>query len=210
MSAIKRLGILGGTFDPIHCGHLVAAEYAREACQLDQIIFIPSARPPHKDLHQVLDSRHRYAMVELAVEDNPDFAVSALEIERQGLSYTVDTIATYLRQFPQAEIFFIIGVDALRFINTWKNVERLAQICTFIVVTRPGCQLNRVDECFRAVPDLIWQQMIFIPVPGVLISSTDLRERIAAGKTIKYLVPPAVEQYIVNHNLYKGQGMAHD
>ncbi len=209
MREIRNLGILGGTFNPIHYGHLVAAEYAREACHLDQVVFIPSARPPHKDLDEVLDCQHRYEMVEAAVRDNPDFAVSAMEIERQGMSYTVETIDACLQQFPGINIFFILGVDALLLMNTWKDVDRLAQICSFIVVTRPGYKLNREDECFRGIPALMWEKMLFITVPGLSISSSNLRERVAQGKTIKYLLPAAVEQYIWVNNLYRDEEASH-
>ncbi len=209
MQAITKLGIYGGTFDPIHFGHLVVAEYVREACQLDQVIFVPSARPPHKDLEEVLDSYYRYAMVELAIEDNPHFTVSSLEIDRKGMSYTVETISAYQQKFPGVEIYFILGVDALLLMNTWKDVDHLAEICRFVVVTRPGYQLNRGDERFQGVPALMWEKMVVVSIPGHSISSSDVRKRIALGKTIRYLVPAVVEKYIEEHNLYRNEEKDH-
>ncbi|MFA7078221.1 MAG: nicotinic acid mononucleotide adenylyltransferase, partial [Syntrophomonas sp.] len=114
-----------------------------------------------------------------------------------------------LQQFPGINIFFILGVDALLLMNTWKDVDRLAQICSFIVVTRPGYKLNREDECFRGIPALMWEKMLFITVPGLSISSSNLRERVAQGKTIKYLLPAAVEQYIWVNNLYRDEEASH-
>lgn len=205
MQQLKSLGILGGTFNPIHYGHIVAAECVRDACQLDQVLFVPAARPPHKDLDEVLDSQHRYQMVKMAVQEAPNFAVSSIELDRKGLSYTVETIAAYLAKYPGVEIFFILGVDALQLINTWKDVNRLIKICNFIVVTRPGYQLNKEDECFREIPAAFWEKVIVVPVPGLYISSSEIRQRVAEGKTIKYLVPAVVEKYIADNNLYQDE-----
>lgn len=210
MHEIKSLGILGGTFDPIHYGHIVAAECARDAFHLDRVIFVPAARPPHKDLVEVLDSRRRYEMVEIAARDNPNFEVSALELERKGLSYTVETMAIYLQKYPGAKIFFIMGVDALMLINTWKDIDRLVQLCNFIVVTRPGYQLNREEERFQGLPELLWQKVSILPIPGLFISSSDIRKRVSQGSTIKYLLPLAVEKYILENRIYKDEEGCHD
>ncbi len=210
MQQLKSLGILGGTFNPIHYGHIVAAECARDAFHLDRVLFVPAARPPHKDLDEVLDSQHRFEMVKIAVKDNPDFEVSALELERKGLSYTVDTIASYQQEYPGAKIFFIIGVDALLLINTWKDVERLATLCNFIVVTRPGYQLSHEEEHFCEIPDVIWEKILLVPIPELFISSSDIRQRVAQGQTIKYLLPPAIEEYILKNDLYREEEIAND
>ncbi len=202
MEISKSLGIIGGTFDPIHNGHLLAAEWACEVFQLDEMIFVPAARPPHKDLDAVLDSQHRYRMVELAVEDNPAFSVSALELERAGYSYTVDTVAHYLQIYPGVDIYFIIGVDALQLIHTWKDLNRLLELCKFIVVTRPGYQLDKNDPCFQSVPALIWDKSTLLAIPALEISSSEIRRRVAEGRSIRYLLPPLVEVYIRDNNLY--------
>lgn len=204
METGRTIGILGGTFDPIHNGHLLAAEWAREAFTLDELIFIPAARPPHKDLQGVLESRHRYRMVELAIEDNPDFSVSPIELERAGYSYTVDTISHYVQTYPGIKIHFIIGVDALQIISTWKDLDRLLTLCRFTVVTRPGYELDKKAACFQSVPPEIWEQTDFLPIPALEISSSDIRRRVANGKTIKYLLPAKVEKYIKDNSLYQG------
>jgi len=210
MQQLKTLGILGGTFDPIHYGHIAAAECARDAFQLDRIILVPSARPPHKDMDGVLDSHHRYEMVQLAAQDNAHFEVSSLELERQGLSYTVETVASCLQIYPGAEIFFILGVDALLLINTWKDLDRLVNLCKFIIVTRPGYYLNQNEDRFREGPASLWEKALNLPIPALFISSSDIRTRVAEGKTIKYLLPPAVEKYIRENNLYRNGDENHD
>lgn len=199
----KTLGILGGTFDPIHNGHLLAAEWAREAFQLDELIFIPAARPPHKDLGGVLDSHHRYQMVELAVKDNPNFTVSAIELERAGYSYTVDTVAHYLQTYPGVNIMFIIGIDALQLMYTWKDLDQLLTLCRFIVVTRPGYELDKNDPCFQTVPAAIWERIELLAIPALEISSSGIRQRVAHGHSIRYLLPSIVEAYIKDNKLYR-------
>jgi nicotinate (nicotinamide) nucleotide adenylyltransferase len=203
LRTITSLGILGGTFDPVHYGHLVAAECARDAFHLDRVLFMPAARPPHKNLSGVLDSHHRYAMVDLAIRDNDDFEISAMELERQGISYTVETVAACHRIYPGAEIYFILGTDALLLISTWKDLERLLQLCHFVLVTRPGYQLDRKDGRFRGVPALLWEKTLVLPIPGLFTSSSEIRRRVVEGRTIKYLVPAAVEQYISKNDLYR-------
>lgn len=202
-TAIKKLGIIGGTFNPIHYGHLIAAEFAREAFDLDRIVFVPSARPPHKDLGDILASHHRLAMVQMAVQDNPFFCVSTLEIDRKGLSYSVETVSAMQRMHPGASLYFILGIDAFMLIDTWKDIGRLAGICSLIVVTRPGYELNPGDDCFAGIPLLMWQKMEVIAIPGFEISSSTIRERAARGKTIRYLLPSVVEAYIDSNGLYR-------
>ncbi len=203
MGVKKSLGILGGTFDPVHYGHLLAGEWAREVYRLDQLVFMPAARPPHKDLAGVLGSQHRSRMVELAVNDNPGFSVSTLEQEREGFSYTVDTVRYYLQEYPGVEIYFIIGVDALQLIYTWKDVEQLVELCQFIVVTRPGYILDKSDPALQSLPDALWERLTLLSIPGLEISSSDIRRRVSKGLSIRYLLPPAVEKYIQENNLYK-------
>lgn len=206
MARIKKLGIMGGTFDPLHYGHLLAAEWAREICQLDQVAFVPAARPPHKQLDAVLDGQHRYAMVKLGIRGNPYFTASAVELQRQGLSYTVETVTAYLEMYPGVEIYFILGMDALLLTSTWKDVDHLAGLCQFIVATRPGYAIDRNAEDFLGVPAALWEKIRFITIPGMNISSSGIRARVAEGKTIKYLLPGPVEQYIYEHRLYLPRG----
>lgn len=205
MAGRKSLGIIGGTFDPIHYGHLLAAEWAGEVFELDKIIFIPAARPPHKDPASVINGDHRYRMVELAIKDNPAFTASSLELERRGYSYTVDTIRHYLEADPQLDIRFILGVDALQLIYTWKEVGQLIKLCRFIVVTRPGYQLDRCDPVFATVPAELWDRIELLSIPGLEISSSEIRKRVAAGQSVRYLLPPGVADYIKKNDLYRNE-----
>lgn len=204
MAHRQAIGILGGTFDPVHYGHLVAAQYAACGFNLDRVIFMPAAQPPHKNAAGVLEARHRLAMVQLAIADNPAFEMSTLEVDRSGVSYTIDTVAALLEAYPQTDIYFIMGMDSIYILDTWKDVQRLVTMCRFIVVTRPNYCLNRSDPALQEVPDQFWQQADFLEIPAMDISSTDLRARVQQGKPIRYLLPPAVEKYIYDHGLYQG------
>lgn len=197
---IKRLGIMGGTFDPIHLGHLISAESARTLFQLDQVVFVPAGRPPHKTWRKEDDGEHRVMMTELAILSNPHFILSRLELEREGYSYSIDTVRHFVNEYGSAvEIFFITGADAILEISTWKNAADLLQLCTFIAATRPGFNLEELAHLEQA-----WQQKIRVmEIPMLAISSTDIRSRVAAGRTIRYLVPENVELYIKEHGLYQ-------
>ncbi|MDD2511025.1 MAG: nicotinate-nucleotide adenylyltransferase [Syntrophomonas sp.] len=208
MAKIRSLGILGGTFDPIHYGHLIAAEYACHNYKLNKVLLIPAASPPHKELGQVLSAAHRYQMVEMAIKSNPRLEVSPVEVERRGLSYTVDTLAYFQGKYPEVEFFFIVGADSLFFMHSWKEPERLAELCRFIVVTRPGYKIQRSEPALSRLPDIIWDRMLQMEIPGLDISSSDIRQRVAAGKPIKYLLPPEVEEYIFKQGLYRGDKYA--
>ena len=203
MATKKALGILGGTFDPIHYGHLVAAEYAAYGFHLDRVIFMPAAQPPHKDAHGVLDAQHRLAMVRLGIANNPLLEMSTLEVERSGVSYTIDTMETLQQTYPNAELYFIMGMDSLYILDTWKDIERLIDMCRFIVVTRPAYQLNRHDAVWQKVPETFWKKANLLEIPAVDIASSDLRQRAWQGQPIRYLLPAAVEQYIYDNSLYQ-------
>lgn len=207
MEAIRSLGIMGGTFDPIHYGHLTAAECALYEFNLEKILFIPSARPPHKELGQVSDWNDRFTMVAGAIADNPKFEISALEMQRKGLSYTVDTIDYYLQKYPGTRIYFILGLDALLLINTWKEVERLVGLCQFVAVARPGYEIGPNNQYLRSLPEELAGNIHFMEMPGNTISSSDIRHRVLTGKPIKYLVPPMVEEYIYSRRLYMNEGV---
>ena len=200
----KRIAIMGGTFDPIHFGHLVAAEAARDSFKLDRVYFVPSGNPPHKKDYPVTDAKHRYLMTNLAVAANPYFEVSPIEIERPGYSYAIDTVSEFYNFYKdQADLFFITGADAILEILTWKNVERLTEFCCFIAATRPGTHLDEIYQFLRELPKNISSRIQIMEVPALAISSSDIRKRVANHRTIKYLLPEAVEQYIVKNDLYK-------
>ena len=187
-----KIGIMGGTFDPIHFGHLAMAESVREIFELDEILFIPSARPPHKVEKIITPEVHRLMMTFLATQSNEKFQVSPMEILRDGLSYTLDTMNQLEKKFgADTELFFIIGADSMADLPKWHKSKELVSKVHFIATTRPGVEVN-LDEVKK-----------FFGVAGLEISSTDIRERVKNGKSIKYLVPEVVEEYIFKENLYK-------
>ncbi|MGE5390492.1 MAG: nicotinate-nucleotide adenylyltransferase [Deltaproteobacteria bacterium] len=199
----KTLGIMGGTFDPVHYGHLIAAENSRSEFGLDRVIFMPAARPPHKDGECVLDSHHRLKMVKLAIASNPAFEISTLEQERQGFSYTINTVEYFRSRFPESQVFFIMGMDSLLMFDTWCDYERLAGLCRFIVVTRPGYVMDAGNPVLAELPSVLWENLSMLEIPGMDISSSDIRRRVQLGLPIKYMVPAVVEDYIQEHRLYR-------
>lgn len=198
------IGIMGGTFDPIHMGHLFTAEEARQQFQLDHVIFLPAGAPPHKEKEKVSLAEHRYLMTMLAVVDNPYFTVSRLEIDSPKPSYTVDTVRRFLEIYEQGlTLYFITGADAILDITTWKDYNELLQTCSFIAASRPGYSFSKLKVVLGpAFPEVI-KRVHLLEIPAMAISSTFIRKRVAAGKTIKYLTPEAVEQYIYKNELYK-------
>lgn len=196
----EAVGIMGGTFDPIHFGHLAAAEEARQRFQLARVLFIPNGRPPHKPDYVPSPGEQRYDMVVLATAPNPAFEASRIEIDRPGLSYSIDTLRELRDQLgPNAESYFIAGADALLEMLTWRQPERLAELCEFIAVSRPGYDLHQLQQ---AMPPELLSRMHLLEVPGVLVSSTELRRRAAAGLSLRYLTPRPVARYIAAHGLY--------
>ena len=200
---LRRIGIMGGTFDPVHYGHLVAAEGARCHFNLDKVIFVPAGSPPHKIPKQISGANHRLVMTHLAVSSNPFFTVSAIEIEREGKTYTIDTVREISGLCRDADIYFITGADAVLEILSWKNVLELLSMCFIIAATRPGYKLVSLKEGLPGLSDDELKKIIIMEVPALAISSTDIRQRILAGKPIKYLLPENVEKYIKEQSLYK-------
>lgn len=203
-TARNRVGILGGTFNPIHIGHLVLAQDALERFELTTVLFIPCAAPPHKTNAQVVSGQHRMAMIEAAIEWNPSFEACALELERKGVSYAIDTVTELRSLHPGADLFFLIGLDMLVDLHKWRRIAELLPLCRFISFGRPGY------ECPPRAADLqldpAWaERLLQDVVPGrhLDISSTDIRYRVAEGLSIKYLVPAEVEMYISEHGLYR-------
>lgn len=206
MRSGTRLGIMGGTFDPIHFGHLVAAQEALVQFNLDRVTFMPTGVPAAEKAHDpVTDAEHRYLMTVLATAVNPDFDVSRMEVDRPGTTYTVDTLRALADSCgPATELFFITGADAVWEIVKWKDAEEVAGLATFIAATRPGYDLDaaraahkREDTCFR---------IEYIEVPALAISSTDIRARVRDRRPIRYLLPDSVAAYIGKHRLYAEAG----
>lgn len=198
----SRIGIMGGTFDPIHMGHLITAEMVRSAARLDRVLFIPSARPPHKDGTRAASPEDRLAMTACAIQENPRFSVSDIELRREGPSYTVDTIAELQHRLDGAELFFITGADAMNDLYRWHEPKRLLCSCQFIVATRQGVPLDELllAEKFTAEER---SHIQVLPTPHLEISSSAIRTRIRAGLSIRHLVPRAVEEYIEDRGLYR-------
>lgn len=191
----KKLGVLGGTFDPIHMGHLVLAEQVREKLQLDQIIFIPSASPPHKTEQKLSPADGRFEMTKLAIEGNPYFSASDIELKRTGLSYTVETLRELKELHNDVEMYFLTGSDVLDEITTWRDPEEIYRLAKIVIAIRPGFDELDPEDSFA-------KKSIIIEITGVDVSSTQIREKVKRGESIKYLVPSKVEEHIRKKNLY--------
>lgn len=204
----KKIAIMGGTFNPIHNGHLVAAEAVRQQLGIDRVLFIPTGKPPHKNTNPMFNE-HRYLMTVLATVTNPHFEVSRIEIDRAGLTYTIDTINELKGKCSSdCKIYFITGADAINEILKWKSPEKLLSMCEFVAVTRPGYNKNELQETVNHLKDNYKGKITFLEIPALSISSTDIRHRVLAGKTIKYLVPPSVEEYILKFGLYSADNIS--
>lgn len=197
----RRLGIYGGTFDPIHIGHLVIAAQIQADLRLDRIIFIPAGVPPHKDPALVTAAVDRLAMLELAVADDPAFTVDTLELDRDGRSFTADTLATFRERERDADLWFIMGGDSLGDLHTWRSPEAIVSLARLAVARRPGWDTD-VEAASRKVPASAGRIDV-IDTPLIDIASHDLRERSRQGRPIRYLVPDAVARYIDDHALYR-------
>ncbi len=200
---MEKIGIMGGTFDPIHYGHLVLAEQIRTQFELDRVVFIPAGRPPHKQDMDITSSHHRYSMTLLATITHPYFEVSKIEIENKNVSYTINTIRKLKSMYnSNTELYFITGADALNELETWKEPEELLKLCRFVAATRPGIDVKKLKEKIEYLNKKYNSQIIITDVPALAISSTDIRKRIKSGKSIKYIIPETVEHYIYKNNLY--------
>lgn len=195
-----RIGIMGGTFDPIHIGHLVAAEEARSQFALDKVIFMPAGVPAFKEKSHITPACHRLMMTELATASNPHFEVSDLEIVREGTTYTIDTIRELKEIYPQAELFFITGSDAVFDIVGWRNSKELANLVTFIATTRPRYDIEEAKK--RHQESIVDFNIEWIEVPALSVSSTDLRARLKEGRPVRYLITRSVLGYILKNHLY--------
>ena len=187
-----RLGVMGGTFDPIHHGHLVAASEVAAEFDLDEVVFVPTGQPWQKSHKQVSEPEHRYLMTVIATASNPRFTVSRVDVDRPGRTYTIDTLRDLRAQRPDADLFFITGADALAQILSWKDIDELWSLAHFVGVTRPGHVLDGMGR----------DDVSLLEVPAMAISSTDCRARVAANNPVWYLVPDGVVQYIAKYGLY--------
>jgi nicotinate-nucleotide adenylyltransferase len=201
----RAIGILGGTFDPVHAGHLALGREARRVLDLDEVLFVPNARPPHKRAQEVSPARHREAMLALAIEADPAFAISRLELERPGPSYAVDTMAVFAAQSRaegRPEPWFILSAEVLDDFHTWREPQRILELCRIAVAPRQGAEALDGAWAAQQYPGRE-DRFAFLPGPFLEIASTAIRERVAAGQPISGLVPPAVERYILDTGLYR-------
>lgn len=204
-SRTYRLGIMGGTFDPIHYGHLVTAEQAREALDLDLVLFMPAGSPAFKQDKRVTDPEDRYAMTVLATAANPAFYASRFEIDRPGVTYTVDTLCALREHYPDnVELYFITGADAIMDILAWHDAERIASLATLIAATRPGYDIETAKA--RISSSGLGFDVRYIEIPALAISSSDIRDLVASGKSARYLTSESVMGYIRKNGLYLLEG----
>ena len=202
MKLTGRIGIIGGTFNPIHLGHLMIAEMAQETYELDRVIFVPAYHPPHKH-EDVIDAKYRYEKTAAAVMDNPKFTISDVEFKREGPSYTVDTIKYFRAQYGEdKEYYFIAGTDTIQDLPNWKYIDELLGLCHFIGAVRPdgSAAIEKIIEYFG---DLGRDRIHLLEVPLMQLSATDLRQRLRTKRSVRYMIPKAVVQYIAQHDIYK-------
>lgn len=196
------IGILGGTFDPIHLGHLALAEGVRHLAGLDRVLFMPNYQPPHKAGVLVTPAAHRAAMVRLAIAGNPAFGYCGLELEREGPSYTIDTVRALLAQRPEWKLAFLVGMDSLLQITSWREYETLLTLVDLLVVNRPGFSTDEGRALLHRLGPTLGQRIRFVEVPGVAVASRDLRRLASQGYSLRYLVPDPVAAYLAEHQLY--------
>ena len=197
---MRRVGVMGGTFDPIHHGHLVAASEVQAWFDLDEVVFVPTGDPWQKTHRVVSEAEHRYLMTVVATASNPRFTVSRVDIERHGPTYTIDTLRDLRAQRPDEELYFITGADALADIFTWRDADELFDYAQFVGCTRPGHEMD--DRTLVAIPA---DRVTMVEIPALAISSTECRERTGRGEPVWYLVPDGVVQYIGKYQLYAPQ-----
>ncbi len=193
--AVRKLGIFGGTFNPPHMAHLMAAEGVRDQLKLDKVLFVPAAIPPHKQKENIVPVKHRLEMVRLAIRGNRYFEISDVELHRKGPSYTIDTVREMRRSYPDDELLFIMGIDLLTEFDTWKEPDMILEECRLVAMNRPGFDLAVIDK------DLL-MRVELVNVPSVDISSTNIRRRVKSGRSIRYLVTQDVEEYIHGNSIY--------
>ncbi len=196
----RRIGVMGGTFDPIHHGHLVAASEVQAWFDLDEVVFVPTGKPYQKTNRMVSPAEHRYLMTVIATAANPRFTVSRVDIDRHGPTYTVDTLTDLAALYPGAGLFFITGADALSEILSWRSPEEMFALAEFVGCTRPGYVMDEVH--LEGIPK---DRVTIVEIPALAISSTDCRDRTARGEPVWYLVPDGVVQYISKHRLYRAE-----
>lgn len=206
---VMRIGIFGGTFDPIHVGHLILAEQCHEQCRLDEVWFVPAHLPPHKLNTTISSAKARTEMIEFAISGNPHFKLNRIELERTGPSYTVETLEELARSCESHEWFLLVGADSVRDLPTWRQPQRILELATVIAVNRgksESADTETVQNLTKHLGTDVSKRLLFVQMPGIDVSATDIRERQSSGRSIRYLVPRAVEMYIAENSLYDSHG----
>lgn len=199
----KKVGIMGGTFDPIHYGHLILAQNALDTFSLDEILFVPSGTPWLKESTKVLSKNKRVSMTGMAIEDNPDFALSTIEIDREGNSYSYETVEELKRMQPKTDFYFIMGADSLLEIERWKHPDRLMAECTLLVAVRDDCDREGLEKQIIYLTDKYQADIRILPANRIDISSTKIRRMIREGKSVRYMLPDQVIRFIQKNHLYQ-------
>ncbi|MEG0075553.1 MAG: nicotinate-nucleotide adenylyltransferase [Eubacterium sp.] len=207
---MAKIGLLGGSFNPIHTGHLLLAESARDQYGLDKVLFIPAGNNPFKELNKEIEKQHRLKMVELAIASNPNFEVLTVELERPGMTYTIDTINQVKEIYPECEFYFITGADIMFEITLWKGAPDLLESVNFITTFRPGYSHNRLDTRIEELQEIYNAKIFKLFTSEMDIASSDIRGRVKNGYSIKYLLPDSVERYIKKNGLYLPKGQPVD
>ncbi len=200
---MKKIGIMGGTFNPIHNGHLFLAENAYEQIGLKEILFMPSKNPPHKAKPDTVTDQQRVDMISLAIRENPHFSLSTVELERDGLTYTADTLTILTKDHPEVRYYFIVGADSLLMMHQWYQPQTIFNLCTVVAAARDQVDITRLKSCADELKERYHADILLTPMPLVQISSADIRSRIAQNKTIRYYLPEQVMEYIEKHQLYR-------
>ncbi|MCM1161642.1 MAG: nicotinate-nucleotide adenylyltransferase [Roseburia sp.] len=199
----KKVGIMGGTFDPIHYGHLLLAQTAIETKHLDEVLFIPSGTPWLKDSSQVLNKKTRVSMTGIAIEDNPKFALSTIEIDREGNSYSYETLEILREKHPSTCYYFILGADSLMEIEKWKHPDRLMKSCTLLTAVRDDCDMAALEKQIAYLKEKYDASVEILPTKRMDISSTDIRQKIREGKSIRYMLPDKIMEFIEKNHIYE-------
>lgn len=222
----ERTGLFGGTFNPIHSGHIRAAEIVQKRLSLEKILFVPSYIPPHKDSEEIASPSHRLRMVELALRPHSHFVPSSIEVDAQEKSYSVITLGKIKKLYPNTQVFFILGIDAFLEIDTWKNYDKVLEQCFFAVISRPGFRLKEAEKTLKEIPGkdicelseseildddkLLSYRVFLLQIDALDIASTDIRKRVKRGESIQTMVPDEVEAYIKENNLYQSEAMTEE
>lgn len=199
---MKKIGIMGGTFNPIHYGHLFLAENAYEQVGLDKVLFMPSKNPPHKEKPVNITEQQRVDMINLAIEDNPHFELSRMELEREGMTYTADTLAILKRENPNTEYYFFVGTDSLFMMQDWRKPQEIFNLCTIVAAGRDNANEEQICRHIKYLEKQFNASIIYIEMPTIQLASCEIRERIAQNRTVRYYMPDSVIEYIKKNELY--------